>query len=152
VCKLASVEWREDATNTDVSRLRAAVRHRVAPVLRELRPDVGRRAMAAAAHADAATARLARSARALMRQGEWTDNAGEWPRPTLRKRDPLVLGALLRQARRKLCGRAGEDRVSKRALDAAVRAIQDRTTDPRRCVVGGMEVEVTARRVVVARR
>ncbi len=161
ICAAAGVEWREDATNQDTSRLRAAVRHRVAPVLRELRPDVGRRAMAAAGYAELAGKRLEVVARRVIRRGKWEGGGGKdepvvvegaWTRGELRRLDSLVLGAVVRRARRRLCGRVGEDRVSKRAVDAAVRAIRDDSTEPRRCVVGGMEVQVTARRVICRSR
>lgn len=48
ICRLADWQWVEDSTNADTSRLRAAVRHRVLPVLREIAPGFGRRVRAAA--------------------------------------------------------------------------------------------------------
>jgi tRNA(Ile)-lysidine synthase TilS/MesJ len=157
ICELAGVEWAEDLTNGDMTRLRAAVRGRVGPVLKELRPDVGRRVMAVAGMAEVAGKRLERAARRVIRSGKWEAGSGKWEevvwgRAELRKRDVLVLGAVVREVRRKLCGRVGEDGVSKRAVDAVVRAVRDGSTEVRRCVVGGMEVEVTARRVVMRRR
>jgi tRNA(Ile)-lysidine synthase len=40
ICEIANVTYAVDATNTDTTRLRAALRANVVPVLRELRPDV----------------------------------------------------------------------------------------------------------------
>lgn len=156
ICDLAGIHWREDATNADISRLRAAVRHRVVPILREIRPDVARRAMAAAEIAELATNRLERAARRVLQrarvEGKEEPHEFSWPRAELRPRDPLLLGAVVRMARRRLCGRAGEDRAPKRSVDAVVRAIRDASTEARHCRLGGMEIEVTARRVVMRGR
>ena len=52
MCERAGIAWREDATNADTSRLRSAVRHRVVPVLKEIRPSAAERATSAARRAD----------------------------------------------------------------------------------------------------
>jgi tRNA(Ile)-lysidine synthase len=147
ICRLANVQWREDATNTDTSRLRAAVRHRIAPVLRELRPDIGRRAIAAASFAEASERRLLRAATRLLHAGR-TDaqpHSFLWPRAKLRKADALVLGAMLRLARKELCGPGGDDRTPKRVIDAAVRALRDEIDEPRTIAVGAMRLSIASR-------
>jgi tRNA(Ile)-lysidine synthase len=44
MCRTAGIEWREDATNRDVSRRRARLRREVLPVLEELWPGAAKRA------------------------------------------------------------------------------------------------------------
>ncbi len=44
MCRKADIEWREDASNKDVSRRRARLRRDVLPVLEELWPDAAKRA------------------------------------------------------------------------------------------------------------
>jgi tRNA(Ile)-lysidine synthase len=44
MCRRAGIQWREDASNTDVSRRRARLRRDVMPVLEELWPGAARRA------------------------------------------------------------------------------------------------------------
>jgi tRNA(Ile)-lysidine synthetase-like protein len=148
ICGLAGFEWREDATNADTTRLRAALRHRVIPVLRELRPAVTRRAIAAAEFSEQSQARLTRAARRTLRSAR-RPSAGEleWDRARLRGRDPILLGELLRLAHHELRGREGADRLGKRAIGAVVRAIRDDSTEPRRLALGIVSVEVTARAV-----
>jgi tRNA(Ile)-lysidine synthase len=148
LCGEVGVVWREDATNGDVSRLRAAVRKHVVPVMREIRPRLGRRAMAAAEHARGVERLVGTLAEGVLARGAGHEG-WEWDRTELRAEQPVVVGAAFRLARKRLCGPRGQDRIGKRAVDGVVRAIGDRSTEPRRFAVGGVLVEVTARKVSV---
>lgn len=147
LCGDAGVEWREDQTNTDTTRLRNAVRKQVVPVLRQLRPDVLAKGAAASGHARAVDMLLTREASRIMRQAADRENTLAWSREMLRDEPAISLGATLRRARRESCGPMKADRVSKRGIDAIIRAIRDRSTDPREFVLGGMTVRVSAREV-----
>lgn len=149
LCREAGVVWREDATNEDGTRLRNALRKDVVPILRRLRPDVLAKATAASAHARAIDGLLARESVRIMTLGLGQDRAIHWPRGVLKSEPAAALGATIRNARREMCGRRGADRVSKRVIDAVVRAIRDRSTEPRSFVVGGLRIRVTAREVVM---
>jgi hypothetical protein len=150
ICTAAGVEWREDATNADTTRLRAAVRHRLTPVLKGIRPDVLARAIAAVAHGREMGLLLRREALKALRAARPVGAGGvEWERSELRDQPGIVIGETLRLARRRICGRTGEDRAGRRAVDPIVRAIRDRSTDPRVFALGGGRVRVSARRVSV---
>ncbi|MDX2115761.1 MAG: tRNA lysidine(34) synthetase TilS [Planctomycetota bacterium] len=144
-CTLAGIAWREDATNADVSRLRAALRARVVPEMLALRPGAAERA--------ADTARLMAHAAALVREQvrRLRREPPVWSRDELRKASPIVLGALIRDEATDR-GRHGRDRLSARIIGAIVRAVRDGSTDPRRFeLAGGGLVIVTAREVRIER-
>lgn len=150
-CAACGVPWSEDATNGDLTRLRAAVRARVVPVLKGLRPRVGRRAVAAAEQAAGAERALAREASRVL--GAATVEGGQlvMRRERLRAAPAAVLGEALRRARSRLLGAPGADRVGRRAICGVVRAIRDHGSDPRTFTLAGMRVEVRATHVTLAR-
>ncbi len=147
LCRDADIQWREDATNLDTTRLRNALRKQVVPVLRELRPDVLAKAAAASGHARAVGQMLTREATRIIMTATRQEDSFVWARETLRAEPIVVIAVTLRQVRGKLCGPAKADRITKRGMDAILRAIRDRSTDPREFVLGGMVVRVTAREV-----
>lgn len=141
-CRLAGVEWHEDATNADATRLRSALRQRVMPVLAELRPEAPRRAAQAADL-------MRQASRLIDAQTEQVfGSTYEWARESLRREPPIVIGrGLIRAAARWLDGRS-RDRMNSRVVRAAVRAVIDRSTEPRRFEwPGGINLTVTARAV-----
>ncbi len=146
LCALAGHEWREDDTNRDTSRLRAALRHGPLAEIRALRPEGARRA--------ARTARLMRDAHAMVGSivERLDPGADEWPRDALRDQPELVLGELLREgARRRLDG-ARADRLTGALVDQAAHAIRSDSTDSKRFDwPGGLTLEVHARHVRFAR-
>lgn len=146
-CTSAGIAWREDATNADASRRRAALRHQVLPMLAALAPGGPRRA----AHA----ADLLRDAACLIDQrvvcvfGE----AVSWARSTLRSETPLVLGAGLRRAILRATRGAHADAINSRTLRSAVRAIRDASTEPRDFAwAGGVHLRVTSSLVTLLTR
>jgi tRNA(Ile)-lysidine synthase len=152
ICRGAGWAWAEDATNTDVSRLRSAVRHRVVPVLKELRPGVSERACATArVMADADRLLRSRAAKMWAKAKDVEATRAVWKREVLRESATAVVGELIRLAAGKLSTK-GADRMNSRVMAAAVRAICDGSTEPRRLNVGPLQVEVTARAVTIAVR
>jgi tRNA(Ile)-lysidine synthase TilS/MesJ len=149
LCRDSGAVWCEDATNADTTRLRNAVRAEVIPVLRRLRPDVLTRAAAASGHARAVDQLLRQEASRILQQGVEREVSRAFDRDTLRAEPLVSLGSWIRAQRQAICGDRMADRVSKRTVDAIMRAIRDRSTDPREFVIGGMAVRVTAREVCV---
>ncbi len=146
ICTDAGVEWAEDVTNLDVSRLRAALRRGPLAEIRRMRPQAAARA--------ARSAELMRDAAGLVqdRVRALFGEEMEWERKALRGERAIVVGAGLRRAALRLTEGAGADRLSGRVVDPAVRAIRGESTDPRRFEwVRGVVVEVDARRVRVGR-
>ncbi|MBX3403497.1 MAG: tRNA lysidine(34) synthetase TilS [Phycisphaeraceae bacterium] len=154
ICREFGWTWREDSTNTDESRLRAAVRRRVTPVLKAIRPRAADLACATASlMADLAGLVRSRAARLLaLRVQDPASGAPRWERSRLRRVRPVVLGEMLRLAASEHGEGRGADRVGQRSLGPVVRAIRDDCTDPRRFMAGGIEVDVTARTVTIRKR
>lgn len=145
VCTAAGVAWREDATNADTTRLRAAIRASVLPILTRLRPESPRCA--------ARTAELLRGALPIVEERIESvfGGANVWPRGALRAESAFVIGAGLRRAASRLLEGRHMDRLSSRLVAEAVRAIRDESTEPRTFHwAGGITFRVTARAVELA--
>lgn len=155
ICTSAGWTWNEDQTNQDVTRLRAAIRARVLPVLRDLSPGMARRA-AKTSILLAQNATLAREkAAALNYQATEQDvpNAAfSLDRALLRGQAPLVLGEVVRLAARRLGGAKRLDRMNAKSLDAVVRALRDDATQSREFTLAGLRVAVRSKRVLFVRR
>ncbi|GAB4546153.1 MAG: hypothetical protein Tsb0013_04720 [Phycisphaerales bacterium] len=143
-CEQAGVAWREDPTNTDTSRTRAALRARVLPALRTIRPDAAKRVSDAA--------RLQRDAYQLVRQQSEMFRRDDrcWTRDELRSTRNVVIAQRLREDAITLG--APPDRLTQRHLTPVLRAIRDSVTDPRTFEWGGgVRVRVTAHEVSLFR-
>lgn len=143
----------EDPTNADEQRLRSAVRHRVAPVLRALRPGVSDASTRAGALLHDAARVVDDTASALLAQAE-RDQAGafEWTRASMRRERGIVVGQALRHAALDLLGGAGGDRLTHRAIEPAVRIIKGQGTDPKRVgLTDRVRIRVDAHSVRVER-
>jgi tRNA(Ile)-lysidine synthase len=167
ICAAAGLQWRQDETNVDTDRLRAAVRHEVIPQLRALRPGVGRRAVQTADllrdaaglvedQADRAMGGVelcsgmpARSRRrAGLPPGPRLGDADLWSRTELCELRDVVLGAGLRAAIERAGRGQAMDGVTHERIRACIRAIRDDRTDPRRFQFGGHIVVHVAAEVV----
>ncbi len=126
LCRAAEVAWSEDLTNLDSRRLRAALRQGPLAELTRLAPHGALRA--------SRTASLLRQSAALVGQRacEVFGGAESWPRARLREELPVVLGEGLRRAAARLLQRRRMDRLTGAVIDPAIRAIRDRSTEPRR--------------------
>lgn len=172
VCREAGWEWREDATNADTTRVRAALRHGVIPRLDAIRPGVARRAArsvdliadAAEVVADRSRLLVARAAQDAERAPHVERRAGDsapaapnrpasrefsWPREVLQSERRVVLGTLIRSAAIRLRGRRSLDRLGLKTIAPLIRSIRSRGTDPKRFVLRGLEAEVTAHAVTL---
>jgi tRNA(Ile)-lysidine synthase len=139
ICAAAGYQPRIDHTNADTTRLRAALRARVTPVLRELRPSAPLRAACAAALlADAAAAVRVQARRTLNRATERGPAGTTLARRDLARLSPGVLGEALRLAAARVAPGAGADRRGSRALDALARAVRDDDGSTRRFTFGGV--------------
>lgn len=146
LCRNAGWVWSEDSTNADVGLLRNAIRRDVAPVLKRLRPQAARRAAAAARVQRQLAELLADAARQASRD-EARSGEGAWSRERLRSLAAVVAGEILRREMMG-CG-VGGDAIGQRVLGPIVRAIRDRSTEPRRFFCGDASVFVTARAVEI---
>ena len=147
--KQRGINWREDRTNRDTTRLRNRLRHGVVPLLHQIDPKAGHRAVRLADHlrqvdrfldqsAAEAHGRLACGDRTLDRAG-----AGALPQVVLK----TLLRALLADAG------ARADKLGHRALEPLAVAIRDGRGDRRQFTYSGqVVVEVDRDHVQVQRQ
>jgi tRNA(Ile)-lysidine synthase len=151
ICTLAGVRWREDLTNRDTTRLRAALRAEVLPQLRRIAPRMAARARVASGLMADAAALVDREVRALLLQAVQGDSGAlEWRREVLRGQPGLVVGAALRDAAARLTGGAGLDRLGWHVVHPAVEVIRGPGTEPLSFQWRGVRVEVSAHVVRLA--
>ncbi len=171
LCVRLGHAWREDRSNADTRRLRAALRRDVLPVLERLRPGAAlRAARTAALLRDASRLMDSAGARLLRRAGlpfalkspsrkhphrpdaEAGDEVFTLSRDVLRAAPGAVLGTALRLAFSRLTGGVGLDRLGARRLDPVVDAVGSDSTPPRRFEWPlGVRVVVGAAEVTIAR-
>ena len=152
ICGEFGWEWREDATNADTSRLRSAIRHRILPVLEELRPGASLRAGRTAKLLGEASDLVQNEAsRLLEHASELEGGALELERRSLRGQPDVVLGAVLRRAAFRVRDATGQDKLGGAVLDPIIEAITGDSADPRTFIAGGVEVRVAARAVTIRR-
>ena len=141
--------WREDPTNADTSRRRAALRHELIPALERLAPESPRRAVALADHMRDLAALLAREGNRLASRATREDDGA------IRLDRAAARGApraALKETLRRLATEAGApaDRIGARPLAAMARAIRDPHGGRRRFeLAGGVTVVVEAEAVRV---
>jgi tRNA(Ile)-lysidine synthase len=144
-CVACGVRWSEDATNRDVDRDRAFLRHGALAEIARMRPGAATRA--------ARSAEVLRDAAGLVedRAREVFGDRLEWDRERLRAERAVVIAAGLRAAFAHAAGGVGLDRLSGGMLDAVTEAIRSSSGEaknfdwPRnvRVVVGRERVSVT---------
>jgi len=143
--------WREDATNLDESRLRAAIRARVVPELERLRPGASIRAGRAAKVMRGAARVVEARAGQLVESGGRGGAQLTWARREMRAEPDVVLGEMIRAAARVLLDGCGADRLTSRGLAPVIRAMKDPEQRPREFRLGGLEVRVTSRVVTIGK-
>ena len=149
LCTRAGWTFAYDATNDDPTRLRNAVRAEIIPRLLALRPGAEHRIVSAAARCKEAADVVTREAKKLAAPAR-NETGFEWPRTRLRAVGSAVLGETLRRAVAAVGGRATLDRLPARSVEAAVRLIVSKQTDPKTLRWSGVSIHVTARSVRVA--
>ncbi|MCC6678876.1 MAG: tRNA lysidine(34) synthetase TilS [Phycisphaerales bacterium] len=149
LCRARGWEWREDATNQDESRVRAKLRKRVLPVLREIRPDAAARA-ARSVELMRAAARVVEARAAELLRSAAQDEEGRllWARDALRKEPEVVVGAVLRAAARRLGRGVGMDRAGRGVVERAARAVRDGVGGRRELRIGRARVWVKSGEVI----
>ncbi|MBL9001519.1 MAG: tRNA lysidine(34) synthetase TilS [Phycisphaerae bacterium] len=149
ICRIAGHRWATDATNTDTTRLRAAVRARVLPVLRELSPNVSLAlTRAAVVQADAALL-IRQRAKALVAAARQRESGLELPGKLLSRQPAAVLVQLIRVMYHRVVGTEGARSLTGMTLAPVLRAVRARS--PRRVVitVGRCRFEATPTRLAV---
>jgi tRNA(Ile)-lysidine synthetase-like protein len=156
LCQRCGWTWQEDATNTDTTRLRAALRASALPALLAL-PTLAtpsqRQALferlvwqgELARHAGALASARARRAPRVQ-----TPTAIRWDRATLKALGPAPLAAALLDAARTLSGPSGRDRLGRRHLGPALKAIRSPATQPKLFRWHALTLRVTSRTVELA--
>jgi tRNA(Ile)-lysidine synthetase-like protein len=147
LCADAGWSWREDATNADLSRLRAAIRAEVVPALERVAPGAGRRVARSAGLFDDAARVLEDRAAAVPTTADGQGVAAD--RAALRAEPAAVVGVWLRLHTGRVAG-AGADRRG--SMAAVVRAVRGDGAEPRVFLLRGAQVRVTARQVRVGPR
>ncbi len=117
LCTLAGWVWCEDATNADLTRMRANIRHTVVPALLKMEPDSLARAMALAKMFGGVESLLRERVRRLWKQRvEERDGAGrlvgmEFDRKIFEPEQEVVIAHLFRRVYRTLKQGQGMDKL-----------------------------------------
>lgn len=157
VCQSVGLDWAEDATNADLSRFRAGLRHRVLPEVREMRPSGAARAAEAAAQLREVGDLVEGLGRALLAEAARVERGFCWDRGVLERTHPAVVSAGLRLGFAALHGGRFADRLRARSVRSVVDAIgcgsataAERTNrETKRFVWKDTEVTVTPREVTL---
>jgi tRNA(Ile)-lysidine synthase len=155
ICKATQTAWVEDETNQELTPLRNALRHRVVPILRELAPRAGEAACTTAELMRQAAHLVSAAARVIIEKAERSQGGAlslSWRREELRALEPIVLGEVVSLAAAEVGVASGADRRGARSLEGLLAAMLDESTEPRRFSVGGLEMTVDARNVVICGR
>lgn len=142
LCAQAGVVWREDETNTDTTRLRAAIRHTVLPGLLDLAPHLHRSLATLGATQGELAALLAEHASEHLQRAHERDGWFHVELPAQGVRHPPIAHELVRQIAARLAGPTGRDALTRKALGPLVRAITHRPGPPARLEIGPFEFEV----------
>lgn len=140
VCRAAGWSWREDATNADESRLRAALRARVTPELRRLAPCGAKRAAENASLYRDAQRMIETRAAQLRATATAESTARVWSRDALRGEPGAVIGEVFTRE-------SSPHPLDPGLLRDIIEAIRDETTDPRCFNLGSATLRVLAREI-----
>jgi tRNA(Ile)-lysidine synthase len=151
LCVAAGCAWREDLTNLDTSRLRAAIRSEIIPALKRLRPGLIRRVGDSATLLRDAAGLIDERAAALVEAARQLDDSILWPRGALRGQPDAVLGQAIRRAAGQLEGGRGADALGSAALGPLLRAIREWDAEPRLFELSGIRAVVSVDRVSLER-
>lgn len=138
LCAQAGWAWREDRTNADTDRTRAAVRAHVLPELKRISPGVEHRVARAAPLWRDAGDLIEREARTLADSGFVLPGMWRWPLADLLGVPDAVLGAVVR-----LLAAGPGDGLGHARVTQVVRAIRNNRDRPRVCSLGPARVRVT---------
>jgi len=141
LCERCGWLWREDPTNADPARLRAAVRGSIVPTLESISPHAVERIASAAEVQRDVDSFIQRRAASLLRCAEQIDAAHRWERSLLAGQPVVVLGAVSRQIAGRESGGAGD---TWRAASELSRVLRSTSTERKTCEVGRVRWSVDA--------
>lgn len=150
ICRDTGWVWKEDASNRDESFLRNAVRARVIPEIKAIRPDAAKRAAVTARVCSIAADAIEREARLVLNAA--TRRVGSDGLRLGRKEIAAAPLAVRCEALRMVLrdhGGVGMDRAGWRVLEPVAGAIGDGRTEPRSFRVGSIVLGVSAHEVRV---
>jgi tRNA(Ile)-lysidine synthase len=150
--------WREDETNADTSLVRNRLRHEVIPLLKAIRADAPRRAVALGEHMGEMNRLLNEQAREALAEAEAEAGSagadGTEPdgnridRAQARAMNPMVLTQMLRRSL--MQAGVGGDQLPGHALHGVIEAVRDEAGGVRSFdFAGGAKVQVTKSQVCV---
>lgn len=146
MCTRLGVAWVEDATNADVTRVRAAVRHGVLPALVGISPRVMER-IGVAAELCAESAAVVRGvAEAALAKGVREAGGVVFGRAEMRALPAVVVGECVRMAAER---EGRRDRLSWRVVRPVAEAIRDGKEHRREFRVGSSWCVVDAARILI---
>lgn len=151
LCTECGFEWREDETNADISRARAAIRHRVLPALFEAEPRALRGASRTARQMRLSTAVIEAKAERLLAGAIAEPERYTWDRTALAQEQPMIIGALLRRAASEVLGGRSADMRTSDPVFSVVRAIRDTSPHARRFDWSGLALIVDRHLVCMER-
>ncbi|MFG0326611.1 MAG: tRNA lysidine(34) synthetase TilS [Phycisphaerales bacterium JB037] len=146
ICTERGIAWREDATNRDLSRTRAALRANVLPELKRIVPGASGRAAETAAVLAATAAWLDTVAADALEHARGETDTGGADLPLVCARlaplPEVLLGEVIRRAAREAAGGRGADRLPRRMIDRVAQAIREQPGPPRRFTSRFVEIQV----------
>lgn len=151
LCAECGFDWREDRTNTDLSRARAAIRHTVVPALLAVEPRALGGASRTARQMRLASVLIDAEAQRLLAAADSAPDHFQWPRDLLAKEPATTIGAALRQAATRLLGNRFADARHSDAVLEVVRAIRDASPHARRFAWRGLTITLDRRTVRIER-
>ena len=146
-CRAAGIQWREDPSNTDTTKVRARLRREVLPILESLWPDAARRA--------SATADMLQIARSAITR-ELDEQFGaigetQWDRRAIETLPLALIAAGLRRAALHLAPDIA-DELNQSIATQAAEAVQSDERRPRQFAwPGRLTVRVTSRHVSIGK-
>lgn len=146
LCADCGWAWREDATNHDTTRRRAALRASVLPALREIDPQAARRLSLSAAHLASTAEAMDALAADLLAEGSG-ERGWSWPRSRIRAAPAAVLVRALRMAADSCCGQDGADRARHPELVKAATMLRRPSGERKVIVIGYLQLLADSSRV-----
>lgn len=149
ICAAAGWAWTNDSTNADTSRLRAFVRTRLTPAIREIDPRAATRAVRTAAVLGEVAEVIDALARTLLDQATPTQAGIQWDRNTLADAPGVVVAEALRLGALRVAGERGADRRGGVVLRPVSECIRGRVHNRKVFEFGGVRIEVRGASVVL---
>ena len=150
-CRECGFDWREDATNADLSRARSAIRHTVLPALLEAEPRALKGAGKTARQMRLATGALEAQCARVLADATRVGGSYAWNRRALVDEPVAVVGGALREAATEIMGGRFADARGSDTVGAVTRAIFDGGLHAKRFAWRGLTVTVDRQTVRIER-